>query len=308
MAVFNGTETEDTYEATSEGDNVAGLGGNDTLVGNAGRDSLDGGSDNDLLVAGNGMLSASTNFTVVAGDFGGSTAGVSDTLFGGQGNDTLVGAQVGFSSDLLIGNAGLDLLVAAVNGGSIAIGGQGDDTIYGSLQNGNVMNGSSGDDLLLSGLGNDTLLGDRGSDILVGGIGNNDMYGGDGSDEFQLLSRKDNTLSVFTSTDRILRSDGGFGGIDTIYDFGSDDRITIRDLDRNALVTVTTNAVGAAVITILGTAGNGQPADQLITVLGITREQLLTPGAGLIAVNNNFINITNTFSTDVVSTFTVVNT
>ncbi|NJL43221.1 MAG: hypothetical protein HC935_07600 [Pseudanabaena sp. SU_2_4] len=149
--------------------------------------------------------------------------------------------------------------------------------------------------------------GDGGNDILVGGIGNNDMSGGSGKDEFQFLSRKENTLSVFTTTDEILRSDGGFGGFDTIYDFSAEDRITISELDRNAVVTITTNAAGAAVITILGTAGNGQPADQVITVFGITREQLLAPGLDFIAIDNSFINTTNTVSTDGISTFTVGN-
>lgn len=289
MAVFTGTESADIYVATSEGDLVAGLAGNDTLIGNTGRDTLNGGADNDLLLADNSV----------------STSGGNDTLYGGQGNDTLVGAQFGFSSDLLIGNANNDLLIAANNGGNTLIGGQGDDTIYGSLQNGNIMNGSSGNDLLLAGLGNDILLGDRDNDILVGGIGNNDMYGGDGRDEFQFLSRKENTLSVSTGKDEVLRSDGGFGGIDTIYDFSMDDRITIRELDRNAVLTITTNSAGAAVITVLGTAGNGQTADQVITVFGITREQILSPGVDFIAVNNSFINITNTVSTDGISTFTV---
>jgi Ca2+-binding RTX toxin-like protein len=309
MAVFNGTESDDLYLATSEGDNVVGIGGNDTLVGNIGRDALDGGSGNDLLLAGGNSASTVTANVALADDFSTAKSGVigNDTLSGGRGNDTLVGAQAGFSSDLLIGNADNDLLIAANNGGNTLIGGQGDDTIYGSLQNGNTIYGSSGNDLLLSGLGNDLLLGDRGNDILVGGIGDNDMYGGDGRDEFQFLSRKENTLSVFTGKDEILRSDGGFGGIDSINDFSSDDRITISELDRNAVVTITNNAAGAAVITVLGTAVNGQPADQVITVFGITREQLLAPGLDFIVIDNSFINTTNTVSADGISTFTVGN-
>jgi Ca2+-binding RTX toxin-like protein len=307
MAAFNGTESADLYLATFEGDNVVGIGGNDTLVGNTGRDALDGGAGNDLLLAGgNSALTASVN-VALADDFSASELDIvgNDTLSGGQGNDTLVGSQAGFSSDLLIGNADNDLLIAADNGGNTLVGGQGDDTIYGSLQNGNIIQGSSGNDLLLSGLGDDTLEGNSGNDILVGGIGNNDLRGGEGRNEFQFLSRKDNTLAIFTGTDQILRSDGGFGGIDRIYGFSSDDRITIRELDRNAVVNFTTSAAGAAVITILGKAVNGQPANQVITVFGITREQILTPGADFIAINNSFIDITNTFSTDGTSTFTV---
>lgn len=312
MAAFNGTESEDLYLATSEGDNVVGLGGNDTLVGNTGRDALDGGADNDLLLAGNISSTTSAKDTL-SGDFSvaiafGSDALMSgDTLSGGLGNDTLAGSQVGFSGDFLLGNAGNDLLVAARNGGNTLIGGQGDDTICGSLQNANSLRGSAGNDLLLSGMGNDTLAGDSGNDILVGGTGNNDLYGGEGSDEFQFLSRRDNTLSIFTNTDPILRSDGGFGGIDTIYDFSPDDKITILELDLNTLVTFATNTAGAAVITIRGTSGIGQPTDQTITVVGMTSEQMLAPGSNFIAIANNFITTSNTVSTDGIATYAVVN-
>ncbi len=292
MAIFIGTAANDSYVSTSEGDDVAGLAGNDTLVGNSGRDTLKGGADNDLLLADNS---------------GASTSGGNDTLYGGRGNDTLVGNRFSFSADELLGNADNDLLIASNNGGSTLMGGQGDDTVYGSFQNGNIINGDSGNDLLIAGLGNDVLLGDSGNDILVAGVGNDILTGGDGGDEFQFLSRRENTLSVFTGKDEILRSDGGFGGIDSIGDFSANDRITIGELDRNAVVTVTTNAVGAAVITILGTAGNGQLADQVITVFGMTREQLLAPGSDFIAINNSFINTTNTVSADGISTFIVGN-
>jgi Ca2+-binding RTX toxin-like protein len=289
MAIFTGTAADDSYIATPEGDIVDGLAGNDTLIGNTGTDTLNGGADNDLLRAGNSA----------------STAGGNDTLYGGQGNDTLIGAQFGFSADLLIGNADNDLLIAANNGGNTLIGGQGDDTLYGSLQNGNTMNGSSGNDLLVGGLGNDTLVGGIGNDILVGGIGNDILVGGDDTDEFQFLSRKENTLSVFVGTEQILRSDGGFGGSDIISDFSLGDRIAITELDRNSVVTVANDSFGTAVITIVGTTSNGQTVAQTITVLGITKEQLLAPGSQAFAIYDNLITPANTTKVDGISTFII---
>ncbi len=289
MAIFTGTAADDSYIATTEGDLVAGLAGNDTLVGNTGSDTLNGGADNDLLLT----------------DLSASNAGGNDTISGGQGNDTLVGARSGFSADVLIGNANSDLLIASNNGGNTLLGGQGDDIIYGGFQNGNIMDGGSGNDLLIAGLGNDSLLGDRGSDILVGGIGSNDLFGGDDADEFQFLSRKDNTLSVFAGTEQILRSDGGFGGSDIIYDFSANDSITISELDRNAVVTIFNDSDGVAVITIVGTTSNGQPANQTISVLGMSREQLLAPGSEFLSIYDNPITTANTINADGISTFTV---
>jgi Ca2+-binding RTX toxin-like protein len=66
-------------------------------------------------------------------------------------------------------------------------------------------------------------------------------------------------------------------------------------LDRNAKVTITTNEVGAAVISIMGTASDGQPTNnQTITVVGVTRDQLLAPGAQLLAINGSFITTNDT--------------
>jgi Ca2+-binding RTX toxin-like protein len=205
----------------------------------------------------------------------------------------------------LTGNIDNDLLIAAENGGNTLIGGQGDDTIYGSLQNGNTMNGSSGNDLLVAGLGNDTLIGGIGNDILVGGYGNDILVGGDDIDEFQFLSCKENTLSVLVGTEQVLRSDGGFGGSDIISDFSLGDRISITELGRNAVVTVTNDSFGAAVITIAGTTSNGQSAAQTITVLGIAKEQLLAPGSQAFAIFENFITTANTNNVDGISTFTI---
>jgi Ca2+-binding RTX toxin-like protein len=304
MAVFTGTTANDSYLATTEGDNASGLRGDDTLIGNVGRDTLNGNGDNDMLFA----------------DSLTQTAGGNDSLYGGQGNDTLVGARFGFSADSLGGNRGEDLLIASTNGGNTLFGGQGDDTIYGSVANKNTMNGDLGNDVLIAGNAGDRMVGDSdlgqgGNDTLIGGKGSDDMYGGDGSgsgagnDQFQFFSAVPQDLVAFTGAEQVVRSRGGFGGSDTIFDFATGDTISISQLNRNATVTVTTNSAGAAVITIAGTAGeNADSAAQTITVVDTTREELLAPGAQLFAINGQFITTNDTVNTGAnggTSTFTV---
>ncbi|WP_019503039.1 calcium-binding protein [Pseudanabaena sp. PCC 6802] len=301
MAIFTGTAADDFYIATPEGDRASGLDGNDTLTGSVGKDALDGGNNNDVLISDLPVgFSTPTIDIALGGDLEGN-----DTLSGNAGNDTLIGARTGFSNDVLLGSGDSDLLIASNFGGNILFGGQGDDIIYGGFLNGNFMNGNAGDDLLVAGLGNDTMQGGSGNDTLVAGVSSNELFGGRGADEFQFLSKQENTLSVLIGTEQILRSDGGFGGSDTIHDFGVEDRITISELDRNTLITVFNNSAGAAVITINGTAGNGQPANQTISVLGMTREQLLSPESRFLSINGNFFTIDDATNSDGLSSFTV---
>jgi Ca2+-binding RTX toxin-like protein len=290
MANFTGDVANNSYTATPEGDNARGLGGNDTLIGNSGQDTLNGNADNDLLLA----------------DSNSSTAGGNDSLFGGQGNDTLVGARFGFSGDQLLGNRGEDVLVASTNGGNTLFGGQGSDTIYGSLSNNNVMNGDLGSDVLIAGLGGDRMLGGEGNDTLIGGAGSDNMFGGLGADQYQFFSAVPNDLSVFTGPEQVVRSRGGFGGSDVINDFSTGDTISISQLDRDATVSITTNSAGAAVITVGGTASSGQSTNnQTITLVGTTKDQLLSPGSQLLAINGSFITSVDTVTTGDTSVFTV---
>jgi Ca2+-binding RTX toxin-like protein len=299
MAIFTGTAADDSYIATPEGDRAFGWDGNDTLTGSVGKDMLNGGNDNDVLIS-NLPSEFITSTTVDIND-----SQVNDTLSGEAGNDTLIGTRTGFSRDVLAGNVGNDLLIASNYGSNTLLGGQGDDIIYGSFLNGNYMHGNSGDDLLVAGLSNDTMLGGSGNDTLVGGIDSNDLFGGNGADEFQFLSTRENTLSVRVGSEQVLRSDGGFGGSDTIRDFSVNDRIVIDELDRNTVISIFNNSDGSAVITVNGSAGSGQPVSQTISVLGMTREQLLMPGERFLAINGNFLTLDNTTNSDGLSSFTI---
>jgi Ca2+-binding RTX toxin-like protein len=83
---------------------------------------------------------------------------------GGTGNDTIYGSSL---SDTLFGGEGNDVIRAAHIG---------NDNSFGYSD---VMSGGAGDDTLLGSLaGNDTLGGDGGNDLIFGGSGNNVIFGG----------------------------------------------------------------------------------------------------------------------------------
>ena len=94
----------------------------------------------------------------------GRAVGVSVTLRGGPGNDTLVGGSSVFG-DKLIGGPGDDIL----------IGRAGPDLLYGGPGN-DHLSGGPGDDRLVGGPGDDVLHGEAGEDVLLGGPGENELF------------------------------------------------------------------------------------------------------------------------------------
>lgn len=291
MALIVGTDFSDEIQAPDTGAEIRGLGGDDILRGGAGLDTLAGNVGNDIIFVG-----ASPE-----------TSSGSDFVQGGQGQDTIVGALFGFGNNILNGNKGNDLVFASTNGGDTVFGGQANDTLYSGIAGSNVMQGDLGDDVLFAGTAGDRLLGGDGSDILVGGKGSDNLFGNEGSDSFRFFSQGPAGPFAFLTPEQNIRTEGGFGGGDTIFDFGSGDGIAISLLDRNATVSVSDNAAGAAVITIAGSASNGQSAAQTITVAGTNTAALLSPGSQILSVNGVFITsaspgVVNTGGT---STYTV---
>lgn len=96
---------------------------------------------------------------------------LSDTVFGGAGDDRLSGLG---GADWLFGGDGSDTLIGG-EGADTLSGGAGNDTLIGGL----------GDDLLLSGAGDNVLMGGDGNDTLTGGAGASFLNGGDGHDLLQ---------------------------------------------------------------------------------------------------------------------------
>src|SRR5262245_15879821 len=109
-------------------------------------------------------------------------------MFGGSGNDTLIG---GSGNDALHGQDGNDQLS----------GGAGEDFLL----------GQSGNDVLSGGDGRDQLFGGSGDDLVAGGVGDDVAFLGDGNDTFGWLPGE--------GSDRIE----GEAGFDTMLFIGSDD-------------------------------------------------------------------------------------
>lgn len=146
------------------------------------------------------------------------------TIYGGNGNDTVVldASLTGVYPGRLIiyGNAGHDSLDATnVDFGVTFIGGTENDTIYGGAGD-DTFNGGSGDDVIYGYGGNDVLNGDAGSDTILGITGSDTISGGADAD----------FLNGGAQADRV---DGGDG--DDVVDGGSSIDILIGGAGTNVL-------------------------------------------------------------------------
>jgi len=192
-------ETNFAGESFTEFEAVIAGDGNDTLIGTDGDNTLVGGIGADSLNGGNG----------------------DDSLLGGDGADTLDG---GGGADSAFGGDGDDYVFAAL-GQDIAVGGSGNDTLNTTSYNGdyavNLTTGLTnfpgesftGFEHLVSGDGNDTLIGTAGTNTIEGGAGNDLIQGEAGAD----------TLDGGTGADTLI---GGAGNdlffVDDIGDVTSE--------------------------------------------------------------------------------------
>jgi len=157
-------------------DEVIGGDSADTLQGDEFANILRGGSGDDVL-AGHRMELPS--------EFSSPPVDDGNTLYGDQGNDTLLGAV-------------------------------GDDSLDGGTDN-DVLSGREGDDTLRGGSGNDTLVGGSGADTLDGGSGNDSLSGISGNDSFD-----GGTGTDIVSYSYLSPSDGGIFGFDPIVHYSVD--------------------------------------------------------------------------------------
>ena len=183
-----GGDGSDTLIGGPGNDTLSGVGENDELTGGSGDDVLDGGDDRDRVVeeADVDFRLTDSSLEVQAQDLelnqlidietalltGGRSANRIDAsaftlggvkLFGGDGNDELIGCE---SADLLDGGLGNDRL-----------------------------DGNGGDDVLNGGIDDDELLGGDGNDTMTGGGGNNRLNGGAGMDRLVESSNHNMTLT-----------------------------------------------------------------------------------------------------------------
>ncbi|MDP7276846.1 MAG: Calx-beta domain-containing protein [Planctomycetaceae bacterium] len=218
------------------------------------------------------------------GDPGGGGTLVGDTLLGGAGQDTLVGAG---DADLINGGGGNDQLDGR-GGDDLLFGGGGDDDL----------NGAEGDDLLNGQGGIDVLHGGDGNDQLVWRIGDSsDLLDGDADADVVIVQgdSRNNQITVNQSATSQLQVLDGSGTItiqesisQVVLDAGGGrDTIQIDDVDRVSTVMLVVNgqggrdtitAAGSAMGTVRLLVDGGSGND---TISGGDQDDSLLGGAGV---------------------------
>ena len=195
------------FSPTSAGQSGAAFGGagNDILFENGPTNLLQGNAGNDLLTAlgsdSNGA-SVNSNSTIYGGqgddsivfavghDFGQGNKGNdtltafgnTDTLLGGQGNDSISDPGDG-PGNILDGNLGDDV----IHGLGQLLGEGGNDTLSSTTTTtsaGATLNGGDGNDSIVAGHGHDSITGDAGNDTISVTGGGHTIAGGAGADKF----------------------------------------------------------------------------------------------------------------------------
>ena len=204
----SGAGDANTYDVfLSDGDRTLGasfsiLGPSTNGAPNVVTGDFDGNGVSDFLQIGSSNNRSNDEITFLEGfrsfadSDGGSATGSAgnDSLFGRQGNDTLIG---------LAGNDSLD-------------GGDGNDILNAGAGN-DTLDGGDGNDILNAGAGNDTLDGGDGNDVLEGGQGADILGGGAGVDAVSYENSESGVvIDLATST-----ASGGDANGDAIADFES---------------------------------------------------------------------------------------
>ena len=227
LEIFGHVALGDTLVGGGLDDEMWGYGGQDVLVGNAGNDTLDGMSGR-------------------------------DTMRGGLGNDDYA---VTHKDDVVEESAaeGLDLVFTTIDGyrlpanvedlAMLAVAGAIDGTGNGLD---NFMSGNPAANRMLSGSGNDTLVGLGGTDVLDGGEGADQLVGSAGADI--LRGGNGNDLLFWDDADVSVN---GEGGIDTLRVSSGNlnllhvDNAKIVDIERISLVGGGANVVTLSVNDVL---------------------------------------------------------
>lgn len=163
--IFGGSDN-DTINAGIDDDTVDGGSGDDSIIGGHGSDSIVGGLGDDYIDASSSTL----NFPDEpdATEPAGLEFNDRDTVFGGSGDDTILG---GDDADSISGGAGDDSIDGGIDDDTIA-GDGGDD----------IISGGDGDDVIASGSGADTVTGGEGADSIFTGAGEDSIIGATAGD------------------------------------------------------------------------------------------------------------------------------
>jgi hypothetical protein len=146
--VITGFDSDDIINSLGGADTVYGRGGDDSIDGGVGGDTLHGEDGNDTLRAGTGDSNKAT---------------VTNTLYGGTGNDVLIASG---KTDVLYGEGGNDIALGAAGVDTIQDT-DGSNTLYGAA-GADVVRMGDGNDITLGGAGNETIDGDFDADAVRG--------------------------------------------------------------------------------------------------------------------------------------------
>lgn len=264
---LTGNSGNNVLTGNAGNDTLKGGAGYDTLEGGAGIDTLDGGSENDMALF--SLLGVTEHLSVTLNNGALVTAlinGVAndkliaiESVYGGSGNDTLVGdagynslygsygndtITGGGGSDYLYGDNGFDTLDLRTEGGrwwvdlayyearrggvSAAV----EDYVYGFEQ----VNGGGYSDTLIGDVSANTLMGNGGADVLNGRGGVDTLVGGSGADTFQFGGYNADYWTPGSLTPSSM-------GIDIIKDFAQGDKIQLNHESFTAWPADTTGTV-----------------------------------------------------------------
>ena len=219
----------------------------DKIVGTSGADSLSGGANDDTISGGTGD-------DRINGDDG------NDLLSGGSGNDAYDGGAgtdtVDFSGTAAV-SVNLSLTAAQFTGDGFdsfinienVLSGDGNDSLVGN-GSANVLTAGLGQDTLSGGIGNDSLYGGAGNDSLTGGTQNDRLDGGIGIDTADYTG----TTAVSVNLSLTSGQDTGTGidtlvGIENVTSGSGNDRL-IGNSSGNTLIS------GLGDDTVKGGSGN----------------------------------------------------
>ena len=211
----------------------------DSIAGDAGGAIVDSAGGDDTLYGGEGSDSLSGD---AGGDIGQGGAGGGDTLFGGD------------RGDILVGDAGGVIRDGGKGGGDALYGGDGNDTLYGDAANKNSVTisieagASAGDDTLEGGAGDDTLYGDAPGS--VAGMGGKDTF------VFNLgEATGDDVIKDYDLDDDTLRFDDVMVGADGDKIAALEKIVEVKEDGADVVITRTD---GKGTIKIEGIAGSGE--------------------------------------------------
>jgi Ca2+-binding RTX toxin-like protein len=181
-------------------------------------------------------------------------------LFGGGGNDTIIG---GSGNDQLFGLAGNDTLIGG-GGNDLLFGGAGNDTLTGGAGNDQVF-GQAGDDQMIWNPGD-------GTDLFEGGAGNDTavVNGGNGAETFTITPNGSRVRF-----DRVTPAPFSL-------DIGTTENLVVNANGGDDIITASNGLAGLINLTVDGGAGNdtitgGDGNDQL---LGGDGNDVITGGRG----------------------------